>query len=218
MNLLPMATCGTLLSLICCTSTALVEGPAAPKLAPSQTLTVRLLDASGKPVSGAHVGSMSRFWRKFLKREAADKDGFMYIDHRVSDAKGIAQINFPVDEFQQLVQRRCLVARHAERGLIAVADLSPGMTQAPFDLTLVPECRVSRKALLCTELDKRGRKVGWTNVEIYVGRKRIMWCASEQDGDFHFFLPPGHYPGSTLTVRICRSRIRKSPFRRANES
>jgi hypothetical protein len=197
MHILPAVTCGTFLSLICCASTALGAGPPAPQSAPLRKLTVRLVDASGKPVAGAHVGLMAHFWRKFLKPEGADDDGFTYSEHSVSDAQGIAQIELPADEFKDLVKRRCLVARHAGRGLVAIADLGPETIQAPFDVTLVPECRVSGK-LLCTDLDKRGRKVGWTNVELYVGKKRILWCASEENGDFHFFLPPGPLPGPRL--------------------
>jgi thiol-disulfide isomerase/thioredoxin len=192
MHILPAVTCGTFLSLICCVSTAFGEGPPAPQSAPLRKLTVRLVDASGKPVAGAHVGLMAHFWRKFLKPEAADDDGFTYNDHSVSDAKGIAQIELPADEFKEIAKRRCLVARHAGRGLVAIADLGPATIQAPFDLTLVPECRVSGK-LLCTDLAKRNRNVGWSNVELYVGKKRILWCASEEDGNFHFFLPPGRY-------------------------
>jgi thiol-disulfide isomerase/thioredoxin len=116
----------------------------------------------------------------------------MYSDHCVSDAKGLAQIESPTDDLRDLVKKRCVVVRHAGRGLVAIAEINPGTITTPFDVTLVPECRVSGK-LLCTDLDKRSRKVGWTNVELYVGKKRILWCASEQDGDFHFFLPPGRY-------------------------
>ena len=33
-----------------------------------------------------------------------------------------------------------------------------------------------------------GRKVGWSNVMLWIGCTGMMECYSEKDGDFHFFV------------------------------
>jgi thiol-disulfide isomerase/thioredoxin len=190
MNSLRVVTCGTVVSLL--VSAAAGDGPAAPKLEPLRKLTVRVLDPAGKPVSGAHVGLLAHFWRKNLKPGIADADGFMYADHCVSDVQGLAQIESRTDDLREALKRHCVIARHAGRGLTAIAEFDLGTLKSPLDVKLVPECRVSGK-LVCAELAKRGRNVEWTNVYLSVGKKRAMWCTSERDGGFHFFLPPGRY-------------------------
>jgi thiol-disulfide isomerase/thioredoxin len=192
MKSLRAATRGAVVSLLVATAAAAGDGLATGKLEPLHKLTVRILDAAGKPVSGAHVGLMTVFRHGRLKPAVADEDGFTYLRHCVSDPKGLAQIEVGMDDLRQLLKRQCVVARHPGRGLIAIADIDPATLTMPRDIALVPVCRVTGK-LACPEFAKRGRKVGWTNVYLAVGKKRTMSCDSEEDGDFHFFLPPGRY-------------------------
>ncbi len=84
-----------------------------------------------------------------------------------------------------------IVARHVGRGLIEFADLDAAHGPPVAELTLVPECRISGK-IVCPELAKLGRKVGWTNVYLDQGQSRLMASDSE-GGDFHLVVPPGRY-------------------------
>ncbi len=168
------------------------DGKATGKPEPLHRLTVRVLDPDGKPVAGAHVGIDSHFWAKHLQPAVADADGFMYRFHCVSDAKGLARIESATDDFRQMPRGFYVVARHGGRHLTAIAQVDLSASTRPFDVTLVPECRVTG-TLACAEFAKRGRKLDWTNVYLSVGKKRLMWCASEDKGSFHFFLPPGQY-------------------------
>jgi len=116
----------------------------------------------------------------------------MYVDHCVSDKNGLAQIDSKDGDLRDRRGHVGLVAHHDGRGLIAFADVDSAHLTMPVEMTLVPECRVSGK-LVSPELAKLGRKVGWTNVYLNLDRKRLMSCDSEEDGDFHFFVPPGRY-------------------------
>jgi len=192
MNTIRPVACGAVVSLLALGSAMAADVKAGPKPEPLRKLTIRVLDADGKPVGGAHVGRICHFWQKNLKPQIADRDGFMYSDHRVTNAEGLATIDYPADEFRQLFKRSCIVVRQDGRHLTSIVDIDPENSKTQLDVTLVPECRVSGK-LVCAEFDKRRRKMDWTNVYLNVGKKRTMWCASEDEGNFHFFLPPGKY-------------------------
>jgi thiol-disulfide isomerase/thioredoxin len=159
---------------------------------PLHKLTVRLRDADNKPVSGAHVGTHAKFRQKWLKPEITDAAGFMYVHHCVSDKNGIAQIESKADDLRDYRGFVGVVARHDGRALIAITDVDFAHSTTPVEMTLVPECRVAGK-LVSPELAKLGRKVGWTNPSLGIGSKEMMSYASPEDGDFHFFAPPGRY-------------------------
>jgi AhpC/TSA family len=168
------------------------DGKRAPKPELLPRLTVLVLDSDGIAVAGAHVGINCHYWQRKLRPAVADADGFMYGEHCVTDASGVAQLVSPAGDLQDDLRRGCVIARQDERHLVAIADIDAETSQTAIQMTLVPECRVSGK-LVCAELAKRGRTTDWTNVYLFVGKKRTMWCASEDGGDFHFFLPPGQY-------------------------
>ncbi|HUE13711.1 MAG TPA: redoxin domain-containing protein [Planctomycetaceae bacterium] len=159
---------------------------------PVKKLTVHLVDADNNPVSGAHVGTRAILWHKRLRPELADAAGFMYLPHSLSNNSGVAEIESKEGDLRDPWGRIGIVARHDGRGLVAIADIDSTHLTRPLSLTLVPECRVSG-TIHCPELAKLGRKVGWTNVYLSIGRNRLMGCDSEEGGDFHFFLPPGRY-------------------------
>jgi thiol-disulfide isomerase/thioredoxin len=185
------ATLGAVLCLVVFACVRGEDGKPTAKPEPLHRLTVRVLDVEGKPLAGAHVGIDSHFWSKNLKREAADADGFMYRLHCVSDAKGLARMESAADDFRQIPRGFYVVARHDGRHLMAIVQVDLSASK-PFDVRLVPECRVTGK-LACAEFAKRSRKLDWTNVYLSLGKKRLMWCVSEDEGEFHFFLPPGTY-------------------------
>ena len=163
---------------------------------PTETLRLRLFDANHKPVAGAHVGTFGLFSEKHRGRENADETGLTYSHHCVSQEDGSAKLSAPQGALINFRARVEIVARHAGRGLIALADLDVEECARPVELTLVPECRVSGK-FVCPELAKIGRTVGWTNAylnigHLNIGQSRIMACDSEQ-GEIHFVAPPGRY-------------------------
>jgi beta-lactamase regulating signal transducer with metallopeptidase domain/peroxiredoxin len=166
------------------------------KVRPSfHKLVVHLVDSDNQAVSGADVGTHA-FWgqAKFENpsAQAASAGGMTYLDHCVSDKNGIAQIE---NQFRELGDWRghiAVIVRHAERHLIALADVDSAHLTEPIELKLVPECEMSGK-VVCPDLAKLGRKVGWSNVMLSIGRTVTMECYSEKEGDFHFFVPPGRY-------------------------
>lgn len=165
----------------------------AGKPEPIKTLTLRLVDTDHMPVSGAHVGTTVFFWEEEKQRrpQIADETGLMYADHCVSDKDGTAKLAAGRGNLVNFRGHVEIVARHAGRGLIALADLEAKDLPQPVELTLVPECRISGR-LVCPELAKIDRKIDWTNVYLSRGQARMMACDSKK-GEFHFFVPPGHY-------------------------
>jgi thiol-disulfide isomerase/thioredoxin len=167
--------------------------PKLGKAEPIKTLTVRLVDADHKPVSGAHVGTSTLFREEEKSRhpQIADESGLMYVDHCVSDKNGLAKLTSERGNLINLWGHVEIIARHTGRGLIALADLDSKDLHQPVELTLVPECHISGK-LVCAELAKLGRNIDWTNVYLSLGRARLMSCDSKK-GEFHFAVPPGRY-------------------------
>lgn len=163
---------------------------------PLHKLTVRLLDGDHRPVAGAHVGWYTQFWPKFFEPEIADESGLMYREHAVSDQDGLARVESKDDNLLDFRGRLGLVAHHAGRGLIAYAlidaDRIKTASGRPVDITLVPECHVTGK-LVCPELTKRDRKIGFISVELSIDQTQFIDCRSEPNGDFHFVAPAGHY-------------------------
>jgi AhpC/TSA family len=192
MKSLWLTICVAAVAFLVCAPSSAGDGKTAPKPELLPRLTVLILDSDGIAVAGAHVGIGGHFWQKRLRPAVADADGFMYGQHCVSDASGVAQLNSPAGDLRNDLRQGCVIARQDERHLIAITDIDPETSQTEITMTLVPECLVSGK-LLCAELAKRGRTTDWTNVYLSVGKKRTMWCVSEDGGDFHFFLPPGQY-------------------------
>ena len=171
-----------------------VNPPKKPQLI--HKVTVRLLDGDHKPLAGAHVGRYTQYWPKFFEPQNADESRLMYRQHTVSDKDGLARVENKDNNLLDFRGRLGLVAHHVGRGLIAYAIIDADRLKTaagmPVDITLVPECRVTGK-LVCPELAKRGRKIGFTSVELSIDQTPCIDCRSEPDGDFHFVAPPGHY-------------------------
>jgi thiol-disulfide isomerase/thioredoxin len=163
----------------------------ADKPQPLKKLSVHLVDADHKPVSGADVGTFADFTQRHMKSAMTDSTGLLYVSHCVSGKDGVAQLVADRGDLADYRGRVRIVARHVGRGLIAFADLDAAHGPPVAELTLVPECRISGK-IVCPELAKLGRKVDWTNVYLNLGQARLMASDSER-GDFHLVVPPGRY-------------------------
>jgi thiol-disulfide isomerase/thioredoxin len=183
---------GFLLALLPLVPAAANDKKALSHPAPLHKLTIRLIDGDGRPVPGAHVGTHAYFWEKRRNPEIADAGGFMYVHHCISDKSGLAVIEDKSYDLRGYGERIGFVAHHDAKSLVAFIDVESTRLDTPLQMTLVPECRLSGK-LVSPELAKLGRKVGWANVLIGSGRPTIMSCESEDNGDFHFFVPPGNY-------------------------
>jgi thiol-disulfide isomerase/thioredoxin len=187
--------CAALLLIVPVVSAPAAERLPVRKRESVQKFTVRLVDSDHKPLAGAHVGSYTTLRAKFLKPEIADSSGLMYYLHAVADQDGLACVEAKGDDRLLDYRGRIgLVARQAARHLIAFTLLDEGRLKsaAPIEIVLVPECRVIGR-LVCPELAKRGRKIGFTSVSLSIDKIEFMDSRSESDGDFQFFAPPGRY-------------------------
>jgi beta-lactamase regulating signal transducer with metallopeptidase domain len=177
---------------------ATVQGEGKPLKAPPirHKLAVRLVDSDNQPVSGADVGTHAFSGEaKFSNpsAQAAYAGGITYLDHCVSDKNGIAQIENQIRTLGNWRGHIALIARHAERHLMALADVDAANLSEPIELKLVPECELSGK-VVCQELAKLGHKLGWSGVMLQIGHTVVTECYSEKDdGAFHFFVPSGRY-------------------------
>jgi thiol-disulfide isomerase/thioredoxin len=178
---------------------------------PWNEITIRLLDSDGKPVEGAHVGLMGGFNETRKTHEDTDESGFEYSSHARSDANGRALVRFQHANAANFLKRYgIIIARDSRRGLVALAAIEPAQLGSTLDLHLVPECRVSGK-LISPDLAKKGRTVTWSNVYLYIGQRRAMWCISKH-AEFHFNLPPGQYRlnayGAGLYTKVVSITVR----------
>lgn len=169
-----------------------------PTVAPEHTISVRLVDADGKPVEGAHVGTFGR-WNDTAD-SPGERLGWRYDPEVVSDKNGEATVS------NEQAQPKCVIARHEGRKLVAIQSLSQPEAKGVITVTMSPECRVFGR-MVCKELDARHRKITWTNVYLSANGNRPLACTSHQ-AEFHFFVPPGTYElnayGTELHA-ICRT-------------
>jgi hypothetical protein len=163
-------------------------------LAPLPKLTVRVLDAEGSPVAGAHVGIGATFGgqEQPKKSDNADADGFVYGLHRLTDSRGEAQFESGGADIRELLEDQGIYARHDKRHLVAVVQPDPSKLKATLDVTLFPECRVSGK-VMCPELQKDKRPLGPTTVSLGDNDHVTLTYSADGSGDYHFFVPAGRY-------------------------
>ena len=159
---------------------------------PWHEITIRVLDPEGKPVAGAHVGLTGGFNETRKTHEDTDESGFEYSSHARSNASGRALVRFRHADAAGFLKRYgVVIVRDSRRGLVALASIEPAQLGSTLDVHLVPECHVSGK-LISPDLAEKGRAVVWSNVYLWIGKRRAMWCISEHAA-FHFNLPPGEY-------------------------
>ncbi len=134
-------------------------------------VTGRVVDAAGKPVAGVEVATL---WNASGDRMTAYKGA-------TTDAEG----RFTLKTY---AGRDVLIALDKERkrgGLVLLEEKAAGK---PVEIKLGPLVYVHGK-FFCKELNKRPT---WTNVYLWCGPARPVWCISEE-AKFSFRLPPGTY-------------------------
>src|SRR6516162_7818345 len=124
---------------------------------------VKFADKAGRPVAGALAGVTAYFGSEGKSLPAIDENGWRYLFDAKADADGIASFPDGAD-----YHHLCIVARHGGRKLIAIERIDPIRfdpedSRTPPTVTMQSECRVSGR-LTCSDLAKRNRAAGWTNV------------------------------------------------------
>jgi thiol-disulfide isomerase/thioredoxin len=156
--------------------------------ADQQTLSVRLVDADGRPVEGARVGTFARFadFTMQSKYFVPDESGWSSYPKTLSDRDGMARLTDSYDI-------TLVVAWHAGKKLVGIESIRPRPTEEPVKVTMYPACKVFGR-LTSKELAARHKNFTWSNVYLYLkdDRKRPMSCESRK-GEFHFYVPPGTY-------------------------
>jgi RNA polymerase sigma factor (sigma-70 family) len=176
-------------------------------------VTVRVTGPDGKPVAGVTVaGFMSR--REIPKKD--EKPRWNYFDSAKTGADGVAKIGYEKLRFTPLL------ARDEAGKRVQIASVSPAsLARGEVSLTLVPECRLSG-TLVCEQLKKAGKPLGWTNVYLMRDGRRVADCSS-QEGQFEFPVPPGTYrlhgygtdlraDDVTVTVQLGKPEVTADPI------
>ena len=137
-------------------------------------VTGRVVDAAGKPVAFAAVGSN---WN-------ATKDAMKPYNGATTDAEGrfTTTLTFYGPGPQGLL---ALDMDQKAGGLLIV---EPKVAGKPVEIKLGPLVHVHGR-FFCKELDKRPK---WTNVYLMSGPVRFLQCSSEE-ASFSFRVPPGKY-------------------------
>jgi thiol-disulfide isomerase/thioredoxin len=160
--------------------------PAAPK-----TVTIRVLDESGKPAPHVQVGSMASgtdpaaqphlvlFGEEQLEAPETGEDGLVTINQNAIFYGDDDTVSKPI------------IAWTKDLAMVGLAELPRPCPAAPLEVKLAPACRVEIKTI-SEGLDKLGQKLLWSNVYVYWKTLRPMSCDS-RTGHHVLFLPPGEY-------------------------
>ena len=179
-----------------------VAKAAAPPLRRDRLL-VRVVDASGSPVSGARVGAGAY---------ASSKDpgaGWQFFVPRAeSDAAGMAEL-MSVKAIER--EETLLYVLQDRLRLAGFKEVSRDDLGATVTVTLEPACRV-RGRLKSSGMAGLKRPIGWTNVYLHRGAQRPLSFSSES-GEYQFDLPPGTYKlsayGTDLDTVETRIEVKK---------
>jgi thiol-disulfide isomerase/thioredoxin len=148
-----------------------------------EDFAVRLVDEQGKPVAGAELG-LSAAWSDNTYRESGWEFG---IEPMKSDSDGMAFFESSRESLDSL----SLVARHADRNLVANENLDPLLGNDGFTVTMHPACRVTGH-VTCKQLSEQGKPLVGIVAAVNLGDRLAAEYWSKEP-DFHFLLPPGKY-------------------------
>jgi uncharacterized protein (TIGR03067 family) len=161
----------------------LVRAPASFKDFP-QEVTMKVTGPDGKPVPGATVTRFMSLFEDPKKKEA--KRDWTYSEVVKTAADGTIRT-----KYEQLAGQ-ALIVRDLENRRIAFAAPSPAaLLGGEMTVSLKPECRLSG-TIVCDQLKKAGKPIGWTNVYLmHAGRRLAM--NNSREGKFEFIAPPGKH-------------------------
>ncbi|HEY4232980.1 MAG TPA: TlpA disulfide reductase family protein [Lacipirellulaceae bacterium] len=146
--------------------------------------TIRVMDEGGKPVEGAIAGCgrgslYGKTWATANKELVP------------TDAQGEVRLKYGRDYLENgglaawCDDRK--LAGYARPTLVGGADGS-----TVYQVTVHP-ARWVRGKLTCSQREGAGEPIGWTNVYLYQGKDRPLFCMSKEGGEYAFLLPAGDY-------------------------
>jgi thiol-disulfide isomerase/thioredoxin len=168
-----------------------------------QTVTIRVVDESGKPAPGVPVGGY--MWATYQGSDASyggikstDLEphlvfsGEQDAEARDSDAQGLVTLGQNMLFYRESdVASKPVIAWTKDHTLIGMAEVPRPCPSEPIEVRLVPACHVTVKTT-STELEQLGRKLTWSNVYLTWNKMRPM-SSDSRSGDQVFYLPPGEY-------------------------
>jgi thiol-disulfide isomerase/thioredoxin len=145
---------------------------------------VRVVNEQDQPVKGARVTTYSSF---------DEKDSvWKFFPDIESDADGLARFT----SGSANLDYSCVGAFDLPRNLVGIASLQP---KGPWDpvpkVVMHRGCKVSGK-LISTDLAKRGKPLGWTNIYVDHDNKNLLAYSRDNpsgESEFELLLPPGEY-------------------------
>ncbi len=147
-------------------------------------VTLLVTDEARKPVAGASIFEYMSAWRDPKKKEAGSEWKYSEIAKTGSD--GSAQVAYDELAFHPAA------ARDADHKRSGFASISPASSlKKTVSLILHRECHV-RGTIVCDELTKSGKQIGWTNAYLLYAGQRIGEC-DLVPGEFEFRVPQGSY-------------------------
>jgi RNA polymerase sigma factor (sigma-70 family) len=147
-------------------------------------VAARVAGPDGKPAAGVTVAQLMHRSQDRNSKDA--KPEWKYNGAVQTGADGVAKVKF------EDLGLGSVVARDGQKKRMAVASVTPVSLQTgEVKLTLEPECRVTG-TLVCPDLAKGGKPIGWTNTQVFRNGRHVAMCDSF-DGHFELLLPPGDY-------------------------
>jgi uncharacterized protein (TIGR03067 family) len=144
-------------------------------------VTVTVRDADGKPAAGANV------FQSMARGIDPKKPEWTYWPDTKAAADGTVRVSY------ESLAGYAAMARDPARKLVGLTAVSPASLQAGgATVTLGPQCALSG-TIVCPELDKAGKPVGWRMTYLLRDGERVGNSPS-MTGDFEYpAVPPGRY-------------------------
>lgn len=160
-----------------------VKAPAGFKDFPKE-MSVKVVGPDGKPAPGAIIAGFMSLHESRSKKDARSE--WNYFESMKTGADGI--VKFPIEKLPSVQ----LVVRDPENKQMAIAAVSAlALARGEVVVKLGAE-RQMVGTIVCDELQKAGKPIGWTNVYLIRDGERVAACDSSQ-GRFEFVVPPGDY-------------------------
>lgn len=182
-------------AMIACVASLLGAQPESARPAPAaKTLTVHVVDESGKGVAGAHVGGNGY-------RSVTEESGKSWLlgffgEEDVTDAVTDASGNYAAKEScifygAEDSRAKSIIAWNEDHSRVGLALANRSDLGGSIEIKLAPACHVVVKTK-SSSLAALGIPLKWANVYVFWGETRPFGCDS-QDGTHEFWLPPGEY-------------------------
>jgi thiol-disulfide isomerase/thioredoxin len=144
---------------------------------------VNVIGPDGKPAAGAMVAGFMSLEENREKKGVRPE--WKYYKSASTGTDGTVKLKY--EELREVV-----IARDPAKKQMAISTGTPvSLLQGKPSLTLAPECRVT-STIVCDELKKAGKPIGWTGAYLQREGRRVAFCDSSE-GKLEFVMPPGTY-------------------------